>query len=76
MADETNSASPEAVTAQANAAAAADAVREGNPSAPKSARAPNDATKAWVRANIRWVMAELDWARSGRSLEEREQLNP
>lgn len=39
-------------------------------------RAPDDAFKAEVRANARWIMAELDWARSGRTAEERVKLNP
>lgn len=32
--------------------------------------------KAFFRANIRWLMAELDWAKAGRTAEERAQLNP
>lgn len=32
--------------------------------------------KAWVRANARWILAELDWTRSGRKHDERETLNP
>lgn len=36
----------------------------------------DDAFKAEVRANARWIMAELDWARSGRTAEERARLNP
>lgn len=37
----------------------------------------DDATmKGWVRANARWLMAELDWTRAGRRADERETLNP
>lgn len=35
-----------------------------------------DAEKAKIRANVRWIMAELDYARSGRNAEERADLNP
>lgn len=35
-----------------------------------------NAEKTKIRANIRWLMAELDWARSGRLADERETLNP
>lgn len=35
-----------------------------------------DAEKAKIRANIRWLMTELDYARSGRRADERETLNP
>lgn len=38
--------------------------------------APDDALKAEIRANARWIMAELDWARAGRTAEERAKLNP
>jgi hypothetical protein len=37
---------------------------------------PDHGLKADIRANARWIMAELDWARSGRTAEERERLNP
>jgi hypothetical protein len=46
-------------------------------SAPDSARLIfTDIEKAKIRANIRWIMAELDYARSGRRHEERTRLNP
>lgn len=32
--------------------------------------------KGWIRANARWLMAELDWTRAGRRADERETLNP
>lgn len=35
-----------------------------------------DAEKAKIRTNIRWIMAELDYARSGRNADERATLNP
>lgn len=50
------------------------------PAAPAAAEANpllfTQRDKDVFRANIRWLMAELDWARAGRTAEEREKLNP
>lgn len=52
-------------------------VKAGGPATPAVADpVETDEFKAWVRANVRWLMAELDWTRSGRTAEERETLNP
>lgn len=46
------------------------------PVAPKDENAFTQSEKDKFRANARWIMAELDWTRAGRSAEERATLNP
>lgn len=54
----------------------ADAVEEPVAAAPATDLLFTTTEKAKIRANIRWIMAEIDYGRSGRRAEERETLNP
>lgn len=59
---------------------AKDAGEPDGPAAVASSPVPTDLfdadMKAWFRANVRWVIAELDHVRAGRTEEERADLNP
>lgn len=61
----------ELATMQAGSGYAADPVPSGQANPVQDAE-----MKGWIRANIRWILAELDFIKEGHSAEARETLNP
>lgn len=76
MAPEQNLTEDEQATQQAASGAPGTESGHGEALAEPETPVQPDEMKAWFRANVRWVMAEIDWTRSGRSTQERELLNP